>query len=53
MADLLIIGTLAIGGILMTPLAPWIVIDVFAVAVVFALVLDAAKLAIFRQLKMQ
>jgi H+-transporting ATPase len=52
-ADLLIITTLAVGGILMAPLSPSIVFGVFVMAVIFAFVLDAVKSAIFRQLKMQ
>jgi H+-transporting ATPase len=50
--DLLIIGTLAIGGILMAPLAPSIVAGIFAAAIVLALVMDQVKLWLFGRFKM-
>jgi H+-transporting ATPase len=46
--DLAIAGLLAWGGILMTPLPMVVLADVFGAAVVFALLLDAAKLALLR-----
>jgi len=52
-ADLSIIGTLAVSGILMAPLSPLIILGVFAVAVVFAFIMDAVKFAIFRKLNMR
>ncbi len=51
-ADMLIIPSLAIGGILMAPLSPTIVAAVLAASVVLALALDLVKVAIFRHLKM-
>jgi H+-transporting ATPase len=46
--DLAIVSILATGGILMAPLPPSIVVAVFGAAVVLALVMDVAKLALFR-----
>ncbi|MGP8121627.1 MAG: HAD-IC family P-type ATPase [Xanthobacteraceae bacterium] len=51
-ADLLIIPTLAVGGILMAPLPVAVVLGIFAASVVLAFVLDAVKLAVFRRLRM-
>jgi H+-transporting ATPase len=51
-ADLTIIPTLAIRGILMTPLAPSIVATIFASAIVLAFVLDFVKVAVFSRLRM-
>lgn len=51
-ADLAIIPTLAIRGILMAPLAPSIVAGVFASAIVLAFVLDVVKVSIFSRLRM-
>jgi H+-transporting ATPase len=50
--DISIIATLAIGGLLMAPLPPMAVGAVLAAAIVFALVLDRIKLAVFTRLKM-
>ena len=50
--DVLIIGTLALEGILMTPLAPSIVASIFAAAIVLALVMDQVKAWLFIQFKM-
>ena len=50
--DVLIIGTLALGGILMTPLAPSIVVSILAAAIVLALVMDQVKAWLFIQFKM-
>jgi hypothetical protein len=50
--DVLIIGTLALGGILMTPLTPSIVVSILAAAIVLALVMDQAKAWLFIQFKM-
>ena len=46
--DLAIASLLAWGGILMTPLPMVVLAGVFGAAVGFALLLDAAKLALFR-----
>jgi H+-transporting ATPase len=51
-ADLLIIPTLAVNGILMTPLPLSVVAGVFAACIALALVLDQVKLAIFARLRM-
>ena len=51
-ADLLLIPTLAIRGILMAPLPLSIVLYIFAAAVGLAFVLDQVKVAIFARLKM-
>jgi H+-transporting ATPase len=48
--DLLIASTLAIGGIAMSPLPPSTVLGVLAAAIVFAIVLDLAKVPIFPRL---
>lgn len=50
--DLLLIGTLAVRGILMAPVAVSVVLAVLAGAMAFAFVLDALRLAVFRRLKM-
>ena len=50
--DLLIIGTLALGGILMAPLAPSIVAGIFAAAIVLALIMDQVKVWLFVHFKM-
>jgi H+-transporting ATPase len=50
--DILIIGTLALAGILMTPLAPSIVAGIFAAAIVLALVMDQVKIWLFARFKM-
>jgi len=50
-ADLLIISTLAIGGIAMAPLPVSVVAGEFAAAVVFGLILDGVKIPIFACLK--
>jgi H+-transporting ATPase len=50
--DVLIIGTLALGGILMAPLAPSIVAGIFAAAVVLALMMDQVKIWLFGRFKM-
>jgi len=50
--DVSIIGTLALGGILMAPLAPSIVAGIFAVAIVLALIMDQVKAWLFVQFKM-
>jgi H+-transporting ATPase len=49
-ADLLIASTLAVGGILMTPLPTWIVGGTFAAAAAFAVILDLVKVPAFRRL---
>jgi H+-transporting ATPase len=50
--DVLIIVTLAAGGILMTPLPLPIVVGTLAAAVALAFILDSVKLAVFHRLKM-
>jgi hypothetical protein len=50
--DVLIIGTLALGGILTAPLAPSIMADILAAAIVLALVMDQVKAWLFAQFKM-
>ena len=50
--DVLIIGTLALGGILMAPLAPSIVGAILAAAIVLALIMDQVKLWLFGHFKM-
>jgi H+-transporting ATPase len=50
--DVCIIGTLATRGVLMTALPLQIVAGVFAAAVVFTLVLDQVKVAVFKRLAM-
>ena len=49
-ADILIASTLAIGGIFMTSLPVCVVAGTLAAAVVFALVVDAAKVPVFGRL---
>ena len=49
-ADILIAATLAVCGICMTPLPPAVVAGTLAAAVVFALVVDAAKAPVFGRL---
>lgn len=51
-ADLLIIPTLAVAGILMAPFAAWCRGGDFAASVALALALDQVKVAIFARLKM-
>jgi H+-transporting ATPase len=50
--DVLIIGALALGGILMAPLAPSIVVGIFAAAIVLALIMDQVKVWLFVHFKM-
>jgi len=50
--DILIIGTLALGGVLMAPLAPTIVAGILAAAIVLALTMDQVKGLLFAHLKM-
>jgi len=50
--DVLIIGTLALGGILMAPLAPSIVAGIFVIAIVLALIMDQVKFWLFAHFKM-
>jgi H+-transporting ATPase len=52
LADIFIIPTLALTGVLMTPLPLRVVGGVFAAAVALALSLDLMKVQIFRHLKM-
>ena len=49
-ADVLIASTLAICGIVMTPLPIVVVAGTLAAAVVFAFVVDAAKVPVFGRL---
>jgi H+-transporting ATPase len=50
--DLSIIGTLALGGILMAPLAPAIAASIAAAAAVLALMMDQMKVWLFAHFKM-
>jgi H+-transporting ATPase len=50
-ADILIASTLAIGGILMTPLPIVVVAGTFGATLVFAFVVDAAKRPVFGRLR--
>ncbi len=50
--DGLVIGTLALGGIWMTPLAPSVVAGSLATAIVLALVMDQIKVWLFVRFKM-
>jgi H+-transporting ATPase len=50
-ADIGIASTLAVGGIAMTPLPPWMVAGTFAAAVAFAFVLDQVKVPVFARLR--
>jgi|SRR5580658_1461648 MFS family permease len=50
LADLLIISTLAIGGIAMAPLPVSVIAGEFAAAVVFGLILDGVKIPVFARL---
>ena len=50
--DASIIGTLALGGVLMAPLAPSIVAGILAAAIVLALMMDQVKILLFAHLKM-
>lgn len=50
-ADMLIIPSLAVNGILMAPLAISIVLSIFGAAIAFAFVLDAVKFVTFRLFK--
>jgi H+-transporting ATPase len=51
-ADLLIIPTLAVEGILMAPLPPVVVVVIFAASVVLAFAMDQVKVSLFTRLKM-
>ncbi|MGB9118054.1 hypothetical protein [Bradyrhizobium sp.] len=51
-ADGLIVGTLALGGIMMAPLAPSVVAGILVAAIVLALVLDQIKAWLFARFKM-
>jgi len=50
--DGLIVGTLALGGFMMAPLAPSIVAGILAAAIVLALVMDQIKVWLFALFKM-
>ena len=49
-ADIAIASTLAVGGIAMAPLPASTVLSVLAAAIVFAIVLDLAKVPVFHRL---
>jgi H+-transporting ATPase len=53
LADILLVPSLAVSGILMAPLSPWIVASLFLGAMGFALLLDEVKVRLFRVLDMQ
>jgi H+-transporting ATPase len=48
--DLTLISLLAVNGVLMRPLAIAIVAGLFAAAIIFAVLLDAVKVFLFRRL---
>ncbi|MGD0847281.1 HAD-IC family P-type ATPase [Bradyrhizobium sp.] len=50
--NIAIIGTLALGGILMAPLAPSIAAGILAAAIVLALIMDQVKVWLFARFKM-
>jgi len=50
--DLSITVTLALGGILMAPLAPTIVAGILAAAIVLACIMDQVKVRLFASFKM-
>jgi H+-transporting ATPase len=50
-ADIAVVSTLAISGILMQPLPAKIVLALFAATLVFALLLDQVKVALFRHVR--
>ncbi|OWK37340.1 HAD-IC family P-type ATPase [Fimbriiglobus ruber] len=50
-ADITIASTLAVWGIFMAPVPIFLVASIFAGAIVFALVVDAAKVLVFRKLE--
>jgi H+-transporting ATPase len=50
--DILIIATLALGGVLMAPLAPSIVAGILAAAIVLALTMDQVKGLLFAHFKL-
>jgi H+-transporting ATPase len=50
--DVVIIGTLALGGILMAPLAPSIVAGILGAAIVLAFIMDQVKVWLFVHFKM-
>ncbi len=49
--DILIAASLAIGGVAMSPLAPWVVLSTLGAAAVFALLFDLVKFPVFRALQ--
>jgi H+-transporting ATPase len=49
--DILIASTLAVGGIVMTPLPAWMVAGTLAAAAVFGVILDLVKVPTFRRLR--
>ena len=49
--DLLVVASLAAGGILMSPLPIWIVASLVATTVLFTLAMDSIKLAVFAHLR--
>lgn len=48
-ADLTVVSLLAIRGVLMTPLSPFIVISLFIAALLYVFLVDFLKIAIFRR----
>jgi H+-transporting ATPase len=49
--DILIAASLAIGGVAMSPLAPWVVLSTLGASAVFALLFDFVKFPVFRALQ--
>jgi len=51
LCDILIASALAIGGVGMTPLPPWVIVSTLGAAAVFALLFDFVKFPLFRRLQ--
>jgi H+-transporting ATPase len=51
LCDILIASSLAVGGVAMTPLSPWVVAGTLGAAAVFALLFDFVKFPVFRRLQ--
>jgi H+-transporting ATPase len=49
-ADIVLVSTLAILGILMEPLSPGVVVALLGASLIFALLLDQLKVVLFRHL---
>jgi H+-transporting ATPase len=51
MCDVILVGGLAAGGVLMSPLPIWIIGSLAAATIVFTLTMDSIKLAVFSRLR--